>query len=58
MAYQLIQHTFIKRKYMTWLVCSSCGLLNLNNRFTKWCIKKGCLHEEHTDFERMRKQGK
>jgi len=35
--------------------CKSCGLLNLNNKFTKWCIDKGCLNDLHSNYQQQRK---
>lgn len=30
-------------------VCSSCGLIHLNNKLTQWFIDKGCLADLHPD---------
>ena len=35
--------------------CDKCGLMNLNNPFTKWAIQKGCDHDLHVSYKQMRK---
>jgi hypothetical protein len=35
--------------------CLHCGLIALNNPFTRWAIDKGCLANLHPDYQRMRK---
>jgi hypothetical protein len=55
MKYVFEAHDPVKRfKRLSWLVCKYCGLVYLNNRFTKWSIKKGCNSSDHPDYERMR----
>lgn len=51
--YSFDPHTPIKLKGTPWLYCKYCGLLYLNNKITKWCIKVGCNHEYHKDYKRM-----
>lgn len=34
--------------------CVKCGLVYLNNDFTRWAIRVGCNNEEHPDYKRMR----
>jgi hypothetical protein len=36
-------------------MCSRCGLMRLNNKFTDWAVKKGCNNDDHPDYARMRK---
>lgn len=36
--------------------CSKCGLIALNNPFTRWSIEKGCLSELHPSYEAQRKK--
>lgn len=35
--------------------CVRCGLVRLNNDFTRWAIDKGCNNEDHPDHDRKRK---
>lgn len=37
-------------------VCFRCGLMSLNNKITHWCVKKGCNHQDHPDFNRVLKE--
>jgi hypothetical protein len=43
-------------KSLPWLYCAYCGLLYLRNPITKWCIKMGCNHSYHTQFNYMLKK--
>ena len=36
--------------------CSCCGLVALNNDFTRWSIKMGCLSDLHPQYEQKRRQ--
>ena len=45
-------------KRIPWLMCKYCGLIYLNNKFTKWCIKTGCMHELHNGYKLQRKRTK
>lgn len=36
--------------------CLGCGLIDLNNDFTSWAIKKGCNNKEHPQYSSMRKK--
>jgi len=36
--------------------CSNCGLILLNNRITRWCVKKGCNHEDHPSWKQTLKE--
>lgn len=36
--------------------CKSCGLVALNNKFTDWCIDKGCNHTDHPQFQSTMKR--
>ena len=35
--------------------CDKCGLMNLKNKFTRWCIDKGCLNDIHPSYQQKRK---
>ena len=47
-------HHWIKYKTIPWVVCQNCGLIAINNPFTQWCIKHGCNHIKHKDYQRKR----
>ena len=50
------QHSFNKKiKGVPYLTCSKCGLVKLNNPFTKWCISKGCDYQDHPEYNNQRK---
>jgi len=40
-------------KRLPWMYCGHCGLLYLKNPITKWCIKMGCNHSYHNQFNLM-----
>lgn len=35
--------------------CISCGLLNLNNDFSRWAVEKGCDNMLHSQYQQKRK---
>ena len=37
-------------------VCSKCGMIKLNNDFSRWCIQNGCNADERPDYLFIRKQ--
>lgn len=37
-------------------VCKSCGLVALNNDFTRWSIDKGCYSDLHPEYKNARKR--
>lgn len=45
----MISHNFSK-KIKGIYYCSSCGLVQLNNDFTRWCIQKGCEYDIHPQY--------
>lgn len=47
--YKLVGHTFNK-VFSGKPVCSNCGLIALNNDFTRWCIEKGCYADLHPQY--------
>lgn len=53
--YKMIGHSFKFNSRIGKQVCSSCGLLNLKNRFTEWSIRMGCLSSDHPGYENARK---
>lgn len=48
------QHKPIKIKHIPWFVCVKCGLVYLKNKFTGWCINKGCYYDEHPGYKSAR----
>lgn len=34
--------------------CAKCGLVSLNNDFTRWAISKGCNNEDHPGYKNAR----
>ncbi|ATN93436.1 hypothetical protein [Pseudoalteromonas phage J2-1_QLiu-2017] len=49
--YKMKGHSFVPMKGVGKQVCSSCGLLALNNAATNWCVDKGCNYENHKSYE-------
>ena len=54
--YKKIGHTFRNKKNLSKQICSGCGLMRLNNNFTRWAIDKGCLSEYHPGYSAARKR--
>ena len=48
--YEMIEHEW-QLKVCGKQVCSGCGLVALNNDFTRWAISKGCMNHLHPDFK-------
>lgn len=55
MSYVYEPHKPGKRKGIPWPVCCYCGLVYLNNEFTRWSVKKGCNSREHPGYEAQRR---
>lgn len=53
-SFEFEPHAFIKRKLMPWSYCKYCGLVTLNNSFTRWCIDKGCNSRYHPSYENVK----
>ena len=53
--YKFKAHSFTKRvagkQY-----CSNCGLVSLNNDFTRWAVRMGCYNEAHPGYKSQRKK--
>ena len=47
-------HQPTKRRGIPWLVCRACGLVFLHNALTRWCIRRGCNHEDHPEWRTLR----
>lgn len=39
-------HQWAKRKALPWPVCRCCGLVQLRNPLTAWCVARGCDYAE------------
>jgi len=50
--YTYEKHSPIMLRGTPWVYCKYCGLVYLNNRFTKWCIKKGCNNSYHPEYRK------
>lgn len=48
--YKLVPHAFGVRKKIPWMICKGCGLLNLRNDLTEWCVKVGCNASDHPEW--------
>lgn len=53
--YEMKGHTFNKM-VSSKPVCSNCGLIGLNNDFTRWCIDKGCYADLHPQYNAVKKK--
>lgn len=51
LSYSLEPHKPRKIKGLPWPVRAYCGLVCLKNPLTKWCIKMGCNHSYHKDYD-------
>ena len=36
--------------------CFSCGLVDLKNSASEWCVEKGCLYDLHPNYEKKMKK--
>lgn len=53
--YKYKPHNF-KGKINNKSYCIHCGLVALNNDFTRWAIDKGCMNELHPSYKNQRKK--
>jgi len=51
--YKMEDHVFSYR-ICGKLVCQRCGLVALNNNFTRWSIRMGCRSEDHPNYKSQR----
>ena len=51
--YKMVGHSFNKT-ISGKSVCSNCGLIVLNNEFTRWCIEKGCYADLHPQYNSVK----
>lgn len=54
--YEYKSHKFVFSKAAGKQYCVYCGLVNGNNDFTEWAVKKGCLNEQHPSYKQTRKR--
>ncbi len=54
-SYKMEDHAFVHNKRVGKNVCRRCGLVALNNEFSLWSIRVGCLSEEHPQYQSKRK---
>lgn len=38
------------------IYCTDCGLVNLNNNLSRWCVDKGCNFRDHPQLEKVVKK--
>jgi hypothetical protein len=54
MTYTYEAHSPQKRKNIPWPICKYCGLVYLNNDFTRWAVKMGCNNNDHPGYAAAR----
>lgn len=54
-AYKYKAHSF-KGRVGNKPYCIHCGLVALNNDFSRWAVDKGCLNELHPSYKNQRKK--
>lgn len=54
--YELQGHSWTPLKGVGKQYCKRCGLVALNNPFTDWCVRMGCNHEDHPQYEGTRRR--
>jgi hypothetical protein len=54
--WKMVGHTWKPLKHVGKQYCSSCGLVRVNNKFTEWCIDKGCMNSDHPQYESAMKR--
>lgn len=54
MSYEIEPHHVISCRTFPQGVCVKCGLVCLNNDFTRWALRVGCNNREHPSYERYR----
>lgn len=51
--YSFEPHSPQKLKGLPWIYCKYCGLIYLNNKVTRWCIKMGCNANYHPNYKNV-----
>lgn len=54
-SYKYVAHSF-NRTIVGKQYCSKCGLMALNNSFTRWAIDKGCMNYLHPSYRNQWKK--
>lgn len=49
--YTFEPHHFVHVRFMSYPLCTKCGLVFLKNALTAWSVKKGCDARLHPDFK-------
>jgi hypothetical protein len=49
-SYKMVGHQWSILKGVGKQYCTCCGLVKLNNKFTEWCIDKGCMNSVHPQY--------
>lgn len=57
-SYKMVPHTWRTSKRFNKQYCSGCGLILLNNDFTRWSVNHGCLNNYHSGYNAARKRTK
>ena len=52
--YEYEPHSFRKTKSLSWPICQHCGLVAINNGFTRWSVDKGCNSRYHPSYKSIR----
>ena len=52
--YTMVAHSFTKRMVGK-PMCSNCGMLKLNNTFSRWAVDKGCNNDLHPAYKQMKR---
>ncbi len=55
--YKYKAHSF-NRSVVGKQYCSRCGLIALNNPFTKWAVRMGCNNADHSQFKSQLKKAR
>ena len=53
--YKFMPHNF-KGKVVGKHYCLKCGLVALNNDFSQWSVKMGCLSDTHPQYQSKKRQ--
>lgn len=52
--YNYESHQFVFNKKIGKTYCVKCGLILLNNDFSKWASEKGCHNEYHSSYKSIK----
>ena len=54
--YKMVGHSFTPLKGVGKSYCKNCGLVALRNKFTDWCVDKGCNYDVHSQYKSAKKR--